>query len=191
MYRVIGRPGYARRHNRLPAFALILTVLSVTGPGGVIAAEAVLGKDTPVQVYFSPRGGAIDAIVRAVAGARSEILVQAHTLLSPAVTRSLLGARERGVKVAVILDRSERQEGLTPAVQLANAGIPVYLDGKHAVANDRVIVIDGRTVVTGSLNFTTASEEMNGENLLIVHSPELAALYAENWRRHREHAEPY
>lgn len=164
----------------------------MTGSGHLTwAAELILVKNTPVQVYFCPRGGAIDGIVQAVAKARSEVLVQAHTLLSPAIARSLLDARKRGVKVAVILDKSERQEGMTPAVQLANAGVPVYLDGKHAAANDRVIVIDGRTVITGSLNFTTSSEEMNGENLLVIHSPELAALYAENWGKHREHSEPY
>jgi phosphatidylserine/phosphatidylglycerophosphate/cardiolipin synthase-like enzyme len=192
MFRMNGRCKIDCRYTLLPNLIVALALLAASGPGGMaIASERVLAKDTPVQVYFSPRGGAIDGIVRAVAKARSEVLVQAHTLLSPAITRSLLDAWQRGVKVAVILDRSERQEGLTPAVRLANAGVPVYLDGKHAAANDRVIVIDGRTVVTGSLNFTTASDELNGENLLVIHSPELAALYAENWQRHREHAEPY
>ncbi len=73
----------------------------------------------------------------------------------------------------------------------ANAGVPVFLDGMHAAANDRVIVIDGRTVITGSLNFTTVSDEMNGENLLIINSPELASLYSENWKTHRAHSDPY
>ncbi|PKN35809.1 MAG: phospholipase D family protein [Deltaproteobacteria bacterium HGW-Deltaproteobacteria-19] len=191
MFRLNGRPDLARRRPSLPMFLLFLAFLFVIGPHAASAAELILGNGTPIRVFFSPRGGAVAGIVQAVAGARSEILVQAHSLLSPSITRSLLDARERGVQVSVILDKSERQEGMTPAVQLANAGVPVFLDGMHAAANDRVIVIDGRTVITGSLNFTTVSDEMNGENLLIINSPELASLYSENWKTHRAHSDPY
>ena len=53
------------------------------------------------------------------------------------------------------------------------------------------MIIDGKTVITGSFNFTKAAETKNAENLLIIQSPELAKLYIENWRHHREHSEPY
>lgn len=183
------KPASCRSHLRKPL--LFLVIACIAGHGTAIAAELILGKDTPVRVFFSPLGGATAGIVQALDGARSEILVQAHSLLSPAITRSLLDARERGVRVQVLLDKSERQEGLTPAVQLVHAGVPVFLDGAHASANDRVIVVDGRTVITGSMNFTTVSDEMNGENLLIIDSPELARLYTENWKSHRSHSAPY
>ncbi len=184
-------PHDARRRSRLLKCFFLLFIISITGSGSVAAAELVLRGNTSIRVHFSPGGGAISGIVQTIDGARSEILIQAHSLLSPSITRSLLEARKRGVKVSVILDKSERQEGLTPAVQLVHAGVPVFLDGKHASANDRVIVIDGRTVITGSLNFTTVSDEMNGENLLIIGSPELAREYVENWKSHRSHSVPY
>ena len=53
------------------------------------------------------------------------------------------------------------------------------------------MVIDSNTVITGSFNFTKAAEEGNAENLLIIHSPELAAKYTENWNKHAEHSETY
>ena len=106
------------------------------------------------------------------------------------IYRALLRAHERGVKVALIADKSERTEGLTPIAILANAGIPVYLDGKHAVANNRAVIADQQVVITGSFNFNQASEEMNAENLLILDSKELAAEYRKNWDRHRQHSEP-
>ncbi len=183
------KPASCRSHLRKPL--LFLIIACIAGPGTAIAAELILRKDTPVRVFFSPRGNATSGIVQALDTARSEILVQAHTLLSPAITRSILDAHERGVRIQVILDKSERQEGLTPAVQLVHAGVPVFLDGAHASANDRVIVIDGRTVITGSMNFSTSSDEMNGENLLIIESPELARAYTVNWKSHRSHSAPY
>jgi phosphatidylserine/phosphatidylglycerophosphate/cardiolipin synthase-like enzyme len=155
------------------------------------ASDVILPGNTTAQVYFSPKGGCTDAVLKMMAAAQSEILVQAFSFGSPALTDALLQAHSRGVKVALILDSSERMEGLTPAVILSNAGIPVYLDGKHALANNRVIIFDRRTVMTGSFNFNKASEEMNAENLLVLESKGVSALYRDNWMLHRQHSEPY
>ena len=48
------------------------------------------------------------------------------------------------------------------------------------------MVIDGTTVITGSFNFTKATEEKNVENLLIIKSGELAKVYTDNWNKHKE-----
>jgi phosphatidylserine/phosphatidylglycerophosphate/cardiolipin synthase-like enzyme len=155
------------------------------------AFEVILSKETPVRILFSPQGGCTEGIVKVIDRARSEILVQAHSLTSVPLYRALLRSHERGVKIALIADKSERTEGLTPALILANAGIPVYLDGKHAVANNRVVIVDQQVVITGSFNFNQASEDMNAENLLILDSKEVAAEYRKNWFQHRQHSEPY
>ena len=53
------------------------------------------------------------------------------------------------------------------------------------------MVIDGETVITGSFNFTTAAEEHNAENLLLIKDKSLAEKYTANWREHAGHSEPY
>ena len=53
------------------------------------------------------------------------------------------------------------------------------------------MVIDGRTVITGSFNFTKAAEEKNAEDLLVIDDPELAAKYTVNWKAHLGHSVPY
>ena len=100
-------------------------------------------------------------------------------------------AHKRGVKVQVILDKSQRTEKYSSADFLVNMGIPVRIDAQHAIAHNKIMVIDGQTVITGSFNFTKAAEENNAENLLVIRSPELAAKYAANWKVHAEHSEPY
>jgi len=62
---------------------------------------------------------------------------------------------------------------------------------KHAIVHNKVMIIDGATVITGSFNFTKAAEEKNAENLLIIRDPGLAKFYMENWERHRVHSEMY
>ena len=154
---------------------------------------AVAGQDMmPVPaVYFSPDGGATDAIVREIDRARSQILVQAYSFTSAPIARALAAAVGRGVKVGIILDARNTGSHYSIADYAVHAGIPVWLDGQHAIAHNKVMIIDNNTVITGSFNFTKAAEYKNAENLLVLRSPALARLYLDNWQRHRAHSIPY
>ena len=139
-------------------------------------------------MYFSPNAGATDAICREIARARTEILVQAYSFTSAPIAQALLAAHKRGVKVAVILDKSQKTQKYSSATFLTNASIPTYIDARHAIAHNKIILIDREVVITGSFNFTKAAEEKNAENLLVIRSAELAKLYRENWQQHRDHS---
>jgi phosphatidylserine/phosphatidylglycerophosphate/cardiolipin synthase-like enzyme len=144
-----------------------------------------------IEVYFSPKGGCTEAVVKEVDAARSTILVQAYSFTSAPIAKALVEAHKRGVQVQVILDKSNRTEKYSSADFLHNMGIPVCIDAQHAIAHNKVMVIDGRTVITGSFNFTKQAETGNAENLLVIRSPELAAKYTANWKVHADHSEPY
>ncbi len=131
-------------------------------------------KQCTWEVYFSPHGGCTDAIVRELDKAKSTILVQAYSFTSAPIAKVLLNAHKRGVNVEVILDKSQLTDKYSSATFLFNAGIPVKIDTQHAIAHNKVMVIDGETVITGSFNFTKAVEENNIENLLIIRDQELA-----------------
>ena len=148
-------------------------------------------NNAPAKVYFSPDGGATQAIVRELDNATLEILVQAYSFTSAPIAKALVDAHKRGVAVMAILDKSQRTEKYSAATFLTNARIPTYIDDAHAIAHNKIIVIDKQTVITGSFNFTRAAEEKNAENLLIIRSKDLARLYRENWQNHREHSAEY
>ena len=177
--------------KQITTICLLITLTVSSLESGLQAAPPTLSGKTPAQVCFSPNGACTDLILKTITQARSEILVMAYSFRSTAVAQALIAAHQAGVKVEIIMDKSERQEGFTSATMVANAGIPVYLDGKHAVMNNRVVMIDGKIVMTGSFNFNTASEKMNAENLLILQSAELADIYRENWLSHKKHSEKY
>jgi phosphatidylserine/phosphatidylglycerophosphate/cardiolipin synthase-like enzyme len=115
--------------------------------------------------------------------------VQAYSFTSAPIAGALKAARDRGVAVKVILDKSQRSERYTGLTYLVHAGVPVWVDSAHAIAHNKVMVFDGRMVATGSFNFTKAAEEKNGENLLLVESPALAEIYTRNWQDHLAHSE--
>jgi phosphatidylserine/phosphatidylglycerophosphate/cardiolipin synthase-like enzyme len=143
------------------------------------------------QVCFSPGGGCTEAIISQIDKAKSEILVQAYSFTSAPIAKALVNAHKRGVKIEAILDKSQKSERYTSATFISNAGIPSYIDSKHAIAHNKIMIIDKETVITGSFNFTKAAEEKNAENLLILKSKDLAKVYMENWYKHKEHSDPY
>lgn len=143
------------------------------------------------EVRFSPKGGCTEAVVEALGRARTSVLVQAYSFTSAPIAKALVEAHRRGVKVEVILDRSQRTEKYSSADFILHQGIPTSIDDQHAIAHNKVMVIDGTTVITGSFNFTRAAEEHNAENLLVLQDASLADQYAGNWRIHARHSSPY
>lgn len=168
----------------------LLFLFFITGSSPYAAPPESKAKLT-VQACFSPDGGCGELVLKTIEQARSEILIMAYSFRSMAIAEALVKAHRKGIKVEVIMDQSERQEGFMPANVLHNAGIPVWLDGRHAVMNNRLMIIDGKTALTGSYSFTAASENMNAENMIVIHSPEPAKLYKDNWLMHRNHSEKY
>ena len=144
-----------------------------------------------VRVYFSPHGGATEAIVGALGNATNVVLVQAYSFTSAPIARALVEAHRRGVKVQVILDKSQRTEKYSEADFLVHNDIPTLIDAEHAIAHNKIMILDGYLVLTGSFNFTKAAEENNAENLLIINDAELAKSYLANWRAHARHSENY
>jgi len=143
------------------------------------------------SVHFSPQGGCTEAVVAALNKAKSSVLVQAYSFTSAPIAKALVEAKRRGAKVQVILDKSQRTEKYSSADFLHNSDIPTYIDAAHTIAHNKVMVIDGRVVITGSFNFTKAAEEHNAENLLVIDDAALAAQYAQNWSDHLQHSEAY
>ena len=167
----------------------ILTILLLAGMPAV-------AEPLAPQVCFTPGGKCTDLVVREIADARHSILVQAYSFTSLPILSALKAAHARGVDVEVIVDKSSARQSksgsrYSAATYLTNAGIPVWVDTKVAIAHNKVMVIDGETVITGSFNFAGAAQNHNAENLMVLVDPALATQYKANWERRRAVSMPY
>jgi phosphatidylserine/phosphatidylglycerophosphate/cardiolipin synthase-like enzyme len=176
---------------RISTFLALVLLVFFPISSSCLAESLTLPQNTPVQVYFSPKGGCTSAIIKEIEQAKTDIFVQAYSFTSAPIAKALVNAHKRGVKVEVILDKSQRSAKYTSATFLKNAGIPTYIDAQHAIAHNKIIIIDNASVITGSFNFTKAAEEKNAENILVISSKELAENYMNNWQEHKEHSESY
>jgi len=181
---------YPNRSRFIWCLFLFLLYACSSPPSSI--SSNLTGVAPSIEVFFSPKGGATDAVVHELGNAKKEILVQAYSFTSAPIAKALVDAHKRGVKVTVVLDRSQRGERYTSATFVANAGIPTYIDAKHAIAHNKIMIIDGATLITGSFNFTKAAEEKNAENLLVIKGDVgLVKKYIANFEEHLGHSEKY
>jgi phosphatidylserine/phosphatidylglycerophosphate/cardiolipin synthase-like enzyme len=184
-----------RRH----AFAMVLLV--VFASAGMALAEPGSARRFPaagiIELGFTP-GDRIDRmIIAAIDAAQQEILVLAYSFTDRSIARSLVRARARGVRVAVVADR-EQARALPQNVlaDLVAGGIDVRLDGNFQNAHNKVVVIDAdsahATTITGSYNFTLAAQRSNAENVIVLRdNPPVARAYRDDWMRLRANAVPW
>ena len=160
------------------------------------ANSTAAGTNATVRVAFTPGDDAAGQIADAVRHARRQVLVQAFSFTHERIAQALIDAHRRGVEVKLIADREQTEtmdHGQVPRIALA--GVPVWLDGEHQSAHNKVMVIDAGTpsasVITGSFNFTRAAQDKNAENVVFISGNDrLADAYAQNWQRHLGHSTP-
>jgi len=144
-----------------------------------------------IAAHFSPKGGCTDAVVQELKKAKHEILVQAYSFTSKEIAQALVDAKARGLHIEILLDKSNEQETYSELAELLSEGLPMLIDSHHAIAHNKVMILDGKTLITGSFNFTHQAEHSNAENLLIVKGqPALVQMYRQNFMEHKSHSQP-
>lgn len=145
----------------------------------------------PPEVRFSPHGGCTAEVVRRIDGAKCRVRVLAYSFTSEPIALALARAKARGVDVRVIVDSDQLHAPGNRIAELHAEGVPVKLDAFHAIAHNKVTLVDRDVILTGSFNYSAAAERSNAENLLTLHDCRLAALYLAEWSKHDGHSLPY
>lgn len=131
----------------------------------------------------------MDAITAEIEKAKVEVLIQASSLSSRPLADAVIRAKDQGLRVAVVVDRSSAQNGAVSYAALK--GILLYIDAKHSVAHSNIIILDREIVITGGFTLTNETEEKSAENFVIIKSRDLAETYVGSWNQHRIHSEEF
>jgi phosphatidylserine/phosphatidylglycerophosphate/cardiolipin synthase-like enzyme len=143
-------------------------------------------SNSSYEVFFTPQDNCTQEIINAIATAKKQILIQAFSFTDKAIAKSLVEAKNRGVEVKILLDKSQLEDPYAATNYLVWHNILPkidYIPEDYACAHNKVIIIDGNIVITGSFNFTKTAQAKNTENLLIIHDANLAQRYQDNWYR--------
>ncbi|MBM3602586.1 MAG: phospholipase D family protein [Alphaproteobacteria bacterium] len=136
------------------------------------------------QTAFAPSPKTTALITRNLAKAEKTIRVAAYSFTAHPIADALIKAQQRGVDVKVVVDKTQANPRTRSIVtKLVDAGIPVRVDRKHSIMHNKYIIIDGRTIQTGSFNYTANAEKRNAENVMVIrNNPALAKKYLKNWQ---------
>lgn len=133
------------------------------------------------KVFFSPKGGCTEAIAREINSAKKTIDVMMYSFTSRPITQAIERAKERGVAIRILLDKGQEKQKYAKGRYFANKGIAVKYDTGSGLMHNKVGIIDGKTLITGSFNWTAQAEKYNAENLLLIDDPALIKKYQERF----------
>ena len=149
-------------------------------------------KEASIEVLFSPAGGCRDRIIEELRKAKKQVRVQVYMFTAKEIADAIIEAKKRGVDCEIIVERSQEKMAYGRLPVLKRAGVSILIDGEHETANNKIMLIDNRTIITGSYNYTKAAEEKNAENVLFIKgNTELFARYSANYDDHKAHSKAY
>ena len=160
--------------NQAPSISITPKALSPTP-------QAHKSDADNLKVCFTPNQSCLPQVLHYIDNAKSSIVLLGYSFTSKPMADSLIRAKNRGVKVRMVLDHSQRTQKYSkePIEALLARHIEVRFDHSVKIAHNKIIVIDGYQTVTGSYNWTHSAEFKNAENLVFISSPAVTKQYAD------------
>lgn len=128
-------------------------------------------------VYFVPGDTVEEHLIDLVNGAAESVLAAIQEINLEAVSTAFIEADDRGVDVKIIIEEDysdpSKEKAFAQYSRLNNMGL-VKTDHRSALMHNKFVVIDGKTVWTGSTNMTEYGVNGNNNNVIVIDSQELA-----------------
>jgi len=119
------------------------------------------------KAYFSPGDACLNAIISSINRAQRSISICVFTISDDRITRAILQAHRRGIKVKILTDNEKLHDKGSDIRELVQAGVPVRIDNTSNHMHHKFALLDNQTVLTGSYNWTRSAAQYNHENLII------------------------
>lgn len=157
---------------------------SEPGPfAGILNRHHVRIGESDINVYFSPEDNVERIILGRLRKAESSICFMAYSFTSESIGEMMIRRHREGVDVRGVFERRGAKAPYGEYIKMKIEGVPVRLDRNRHAMHHKVIVIDGRRVITGSYNFSRNAARNNDENLLVIDNRRIAAAYLAEFNR--------
>jgi phosphatidylserine/phosphatidylglycerophosphate/cardiolipin synthase-like enzyme len=183
-------------------FLLLVGYYLITGedPLGVFQPPAATSVPTTVAgqggawwtVYFTQPGAqpnrtdvtgtVAEKLIEHVNGAQESIHIASFEFNLTPLAEALIAAYQRGVAVQWVTDdengiEADAEEDHGQFALLQNAGIEIKDDARSALMHNKFWIFDEQAVWTGSTNVTVNDVFRNNNNVIMIQSPAVAAIY--------------
>ena len=139
---------------------------------------------TRVETFFSPDDGVAEHVLEVLNDAEESIYFMAFSFTTDEFGEVIRMKAEDGLTVAGVMEAEQVKSNLgTEYDPFKQAGLDVYVDGNEGQMHHKVMIVDGKIVITGSYNFSRSAETRNDENLVIFHIEQIADFFLEEFHR--------
>lgn len=138
-----------------------------------------------IGVCFTPDQSCLPQVIQRIDNAKSSIMLLGYSFTSKTISDALVRAKNRGVKVRIVLDHSQKTQKSSkePVESLLAGKIEVRFDHSVKIAHNKIIMIDEEQTITGSYNWTYSAEFKNAENLVFIRSQAVTKKYTDYFER--------
>ncbi len=144
----------------------------------------VMSDGSKVECYFAPTDNARDnAIIKAINRANSTIDIRIFFFTDSTIADALISAKNRGVRVRVILDASGAENSFSQHKRLRDNGIEVKVENWGGKEHFKAMCVDNKITVLGSQNWTGSGNYSNDENTLYIENVYLARLFENDFEK--------
>ena len=155
-------------------------------PGGTTPKLTING--IAVENYFAPEDKVADKIVPRLQAAAKKIDFMAFSFTDDNLGQAILNRAKAGVKVRGVFENTGSETQYSEYGAMKKAELDVWQDGNPYLMHHKVFIVDDKTVIFGSYNFSASANTENDENLLIVDDAALAAQFTAEFMRVYEQA---
>ena len=134
-----------------------------------------------IETIFESEGNARERIIDLIEDAEESVLFMSFVLTDNDIARAIAAQHRAGVRVAGVIESRNTGDTGSDFDALRQTGIDILADGNPYLLHHKVIILDGSIVITGSYNFSASAADNNDENVLVIHSPEVAVRYVEEF----------
>lgn len=173
----------ARSNTSTPSDRQIVTWLEELNKATIRASRRPTEAMPEAEVYFSPGKACAERLIGLLTGLQEEADLCVFTITDNRISRAILGAHQRGVRIRIISDDWKASDLGSDINELEGAGIPVALDSGPAHMHNKFALFDNRLVATGSYNWTRSAAEQNQENLVVSDHPRLLRRFRQEFDR--------
>jgi phosphatidylserine/phosphatidylglycerophosphate/cardiolipin synthase-like enzyme len=143
------------------------------------AAQAPVAE--PSAAFFSPGEACLAQIVHRFSTARRTADVCVFTITDDRITRALLDAHRRGVRMRVITDNEKAFDLGSDIGQIRDAKVPLRVDQTPYHMHHKYAIFDGTRLLNGSYNWTRGAARDNEENITDTGDPRLTAAFQQHF----------
>ena len=139
----------------------------------------IFNNDTIIENYFCPRDNCTKQILKILNKAKKNIYFMSFSFTDEEISNNLIKLSQN-IYIEGIMEKKRINLPYNKYKQMSPF-IKIYLDHNPYTMHNKIFIIDENTTITGSFNPTHSANNINFENILIIHNKKISKIFLKEY----------